>query len=119
MTPLIAAHEDQDLVDCLVVLIELADTAPKLFRNVLPNVLTGMVSIAKDKSFEDRTRQTVLELLLSLAEAAPSMIRKLPNFAQEVIPVAMEMVTDIDDDEEWYTTDDVRSFFFFFLKNLP
>ncbi|KAG0747446.1 hypothetical protein G6F57_000579 [Rhizopus arrhizus] len=107
LTPLIAAHEDQDLVDCLVVLIELADTAPKLFRNVLPNVLTGMVSIAKDKSFEDRTRQTVLELLLSLAEAAPSMIRKLPNFAQEVIPVAMEMVTDIDDDEEWYTTDDI------------
>ncbi|KAG1473754.1 hypothetical protein G6F56_000773 [Rhizopus delemar] len=107
LTPLIAAHEDQDLVDSLVVLIELADTAPKLFRNVLPNVLTGMVSIAKDKSFEDRSRQTVLELLLSLSEAAPAMIRKLPNFSQEVIPVAMEMVTDIDDDEEWYTTDDI------------
>ncbi|CAO3670398.1 hypothetical protein G6F70_006836 [Rhizopus microsporus] len=107
LTPLIVAHDDQSLVDCLVVLIELADSAPKLFRNVLPHVLTGMISIAKDKSFEDRTRQTTLELLLSLAEAAPAMIRKLPNFAQEVIPVSMEMVTDIDDDEDWYTADDI------------
>lgn len=88
-------------------MIELGDSAPKLFRPVLPNVLTVMVSISKDKSFEDRTRQTALELLLTLSEAAPPMIRKLPNFAQEVIPVAMEMITDIDDDESWYTTDDV------------
>lgn len=69
-----------------------------------------MVNIAKDKSFDDRTRQTALELLLTLSEAAPPMIRKLPNFAQEIIPVAMEMITDIEDDETWYTTEDVSSF---------
>ena len=107
MSPIIAARDDQTLVDGLVVLIELGDSAPKLFRPVLPNVLTVMVSIAKDKSFDDRTRQTALELLLTLSEAAPPMIRKLPNFAQEIIPVAMEMITDIEDDESWYTTEDV------------
>lgn len=70
-----------------------------------------MVTIAKDKSFEDRTRQTALELLLTISEAAPPMIRKLPNFASEIIPVAMEMITDIEDDESWYTTEDVSCFF--------
>jgi hypothetical protein len=88
-------------------LIELGDACPKLYRPVFANVLTVMVSIAKDKSFDDRTRQTALELLLTLSEAAPPMARKTPNFASEIIPVAMEMITDIEDDESWYTTDDV------------
>lgn len=107
MAPIIAARDDQTLVDGLVVLIELADSSPKLFRPLLTEVLSVMVTIAKDKSFDDRTRQTALELLLTLSEAAPPMIRKLPNFAQEIIPVAMEMITDIEDDESWYTTEDV------------
>lgn len=107
LSPIIAARDDQTLVDGLVVLIELADASPKLFRPVLPNVLTVMVSVAKDKSFDDRTRQTALELLLTISEAAPPMVRKLPNFASEIIPVAIEMITDIDDDESWYTTEDV------------
>jgi len=109
LSPVIAARDDQVLVDGLVVLIELGDNCPKLFRAVLPNVLTVMVSIAKDKSFDDRTRQTALELLLTLSEAAPPMARKIPNFASEIIPVAMEMITDIEDDESWYTTEDVSS----------
>lgn len=66
-----------------------------------------MVNIPKDKAFEDRTRQTSLELLLTLAESAPGMAKKLPNFASEIIPVALEMTTDIEDEESWYTTDDV------------
>lgn len=90
-----------------MVLIDLADSVPRLFRSVLPNVLSVMVSIAKDKSFEDRTRQTALELLLTLCESAPAMCRKVPNFANEIIPVAMEMITDIEDEPTWYSTDDV------------
>ncbi|KAG2213565.1 hypothetical protein INT46_002271 [Mucor plumbeus] len=108
LSPVIASRDDQTLVDGLVVLIELGDACPKLYRPVFANVLTVMVSIAKDKSFDDRTRQTALELLLTLSEAAPPMARKTPNFASEIIPVAMEMITDIEDDESWYTTDDLE-----------
>ncbi|KAI9024505.1 hypothetical protein CLU79DRAFT_834266 [Phycomyces nitens] len=107
LSPIIAARDDHTLVEGLIVLIELADNCPRLFRPVLANILTVMVGIAKDKSFEDRTRQTALELLLTLAEAAPGMVRKVPNFASEIIPVAMEMTTDIEDDEDWYTTEDL------------
>ncbi|KAI8343761.1 hypothetical protein BC941DRAFT_100252 [Chlamydoabsidia padenii] len=108
LSPIIAARDDQTLVDGLVVLIDLADSVPRLFRSVLPNVLNVMVSIAKDKSFEDRTRQTALELLLTLCESAPAMCRKVPNFANEIIPVAMEMITDIEDEATWYSTDDLE-----------
>ncbi|KAI7872213.1 armadillo-type protein [Spinellus fusiger] len=107
LSPIIAARNDATLVEGLIVLIELADSAPRLFRAVLPNLLTVMVGIAKDKSFDDRTRQTAMELLLTLAEAAPGLVRKVPNFASEIMPVAMEMTTDIEDDEEWYTTEDL------------
>lgn len=97
-------------------LIDLGDNAPRLFRPVLSNVLTVMVTIAKDKSFEDRTRQTALELLLTLCEAAAGMCRKTPNFANEIIPVAMEMITDIEDDETWYTTEDVSDYYKLYIK---
>ncbi|CEP09674.1 hypothetical protein [Parasitella parasitica] len=108
LSPLIASHQDEALVDSLVVLIELGEYCPKLYRSVFANVLTAMVNVAKDKSFEDPTRQTALELLLTLSEASPSMARKSPNFASEIIPVALEMITDIDDDESWYTTDELE-----------
>ncbi|KAF7725557.1 hypothetical protein EC973_009512 [Apophysomyces ossiformis] len=107
LSPVIEARDDQKLVDGLTVLIELADNSPRLFKPVLPNVLSVMVNIAKDKSFEDGTRQMALELLLTIAEAAPGMARKTPNFASETIPVAMEMMTDIEDDGSWYITDDL------------
>lgn len=77
-----------------------------------------MVTIAKDKAFEDRTRQTALELLLTLCEASAGMCRKIPNFANEIIPVAMEMITDIEDDESWYTTEDVSYKYIIYIKDM-
>ncbi|KAI1316705.1 hypothetical protein EDD11_009594 [Mortierella claussenii] len=109
LNSLMSAGNESELVDALVVMIELAEHSPKLFRHVLISVLPFMLLIIKNKSFEDRTRQSALELLLTLAECSPNLIRKTtPDFALTLVPVALEMMTELDDeDQEWYTTDDL------------
>jgi len=107
LTPLAATPDEDALTDSIMTLIELAENCPRLFRSALPNVVTFMINIAKEKKFEDALRQTALELLMTLTEAAPGMVRKVSDFTNQVIPVALEMMTDMEDEEKWYTTDDL------------
>jgi importin-5 len=107
LTPLAATPDEDALTDSIMTLIDLAENCPRLFRSALPSVVTFMINIAKEKKFEDALRQTALELLMTLTEAAPGMVRKIADFTSQIIPVALEMMTDMEDDEKWYTTDDV------------
>ncbi|CAG8588523.1 5786_t:CDS:10, partial [Dentiscutata erythropus] len=107
LSPLVAHRDEDGLVDGIMVFIELGENSPRVFRPVLPIVMPFAINIMKDKSFEEGTRQTALELLLTLSEASPSMMRKTPDFCSQVIPISLEMMTELDDYEEWYTTDDL------------
>ncbi|KAF9103746.1 hypothetical protein BGX27_010397 [Mortierella sp. AM989] len=101
------------LAEGLIAMIELAEHSPRLFRHVLITLVPFMLSIIKNKHLEDQTRQSALELLLTLAECSPNMIRKsAPDFASTLVPVALEMMTELGEDEDednqiWYTTDDL------------
>ncbi|KAG0331637.1 hypothetical protein BG000_010719 [Podila horticola] len=101
----VATGEEDHLVEGLMALIELAEHSPRLFRNLVPSVLAFMIEIVKKKEFDDRTRQSALELLLTLAECAPGLVRKVPDYASAIVPVAMEMMTELEDDKEWYSSD--------------
>ncbi|CAG8558443.1 24474_t:CDS:10, partial [Racocetra persica] len=107
LSPLVAQRDEDGLVDGIMVFIELGENLPRIFRPVLPIVMPFAINIMKDKTFEDGTRQTALELLLTLSEASPSMMRKTPDFCLQVIPISLEMMTELEDDEGWYTTDDL------------
>lgn len=111
LSPLIAQRDEDGLADGIMVFIELAGSLPRIFKQVLPNVMPFAINIVKDKTFEDGTRQTALELLLTLSEASPSMMRKTQDFCAQIIPISLEMMTELDDSEDWYTTDDVRILF--------
>ncbi|CAG8599846.1 7803_t:CDS:10, partial [Ambispora leptoticha] len=108
LTPLALQRDEDGLVDGIMVFIELGENLPRVFRPVLPNVISFAINIMKDKTLEDGTRQTALELLLTLSEASPSMMRKTQDFCIQVIPIALEMMTELDDSEDWYTTDDIE-----------
>ncbi|PKC17490.1 ARM repeat-containing protein [Rhizophagus irregularis] len=108
LSPLIAQRDEDGLADGIMVFIELAGNLPRIFKQVLPNVMPFTINIVKDKTFEDGTRQTALELLLTLSEASPSMMRKTQDFCAQIIPISLEMMTELDDSEDWYTTDDLE-----------
>lgn len=102
------SKDEESLVEGLEVLIELAEFLPKVFKPVLPALLNFAVSIMSNKTdLEDRTRQSALELLVCLAESAPGMCKKTPGFTDKVVPVALEMMTEIEDDRDWYNVDEL------------
>ncbi|KAF9194751.1 hypothetical protein BGZ49_003131 [Haplosporangium sp. Z 27] len=108
------SEAETTLAEGLITLIELAEHSPRLYRHVLITLVPFMLSIIKNKHLEDQTRQSALELLLTLAECSPNMIRKsAPDFTSALVPVALELMTELgeDDDEinqEWYSTDDLN-----------
>src|SRR5690349_17340917 len=98
LNALATAGDEESLIEGLVVMIELAEHSPRLFRHVIVDVLPFMIEIVKKKELEDRTRQSALELLLTLAECAPGMVRKVPDYTTTIVPVALEMMTELEED---------------------
>jgi hypothetical protein len=54
------------------------------------------------KSFEDGTRASALEIVLTLSTAMPASLRKCDETRTMLIPAVVQMMTEVgDDDEEW------------------
>jgi hypothetical protein len=108
--PIMAQSDKEDMAaECLGYFIELAQESPKLFKAVLPNLVAFMAQQMQNTELEDATRQICLELLLTLTEHAPGMMRKHPNFAQTVIPITLDWMAELEDEQDWYTSENVLS----------
>lgn len=58
------------------------------------------------QDIEDSWRHLVLEVMVSLSENAPAMVRKrAEKYVVALIPLVLQMMTDMDDDEDWATSD--------------
>ncbi|KAJ2741550.1 importin subunit beta-3 [Coemansia sp. BCRC 34301] len=108
LDPLLRDNDETGLVEALSALIDAAEEAPKLFRSVLGSLITFATEIGKNNTLESTTRQTALEVLVTLAEAAPGMCRKNAQFSQSIVPVCMQMMSTVDDDSEWYTAETIE-----------
>jgi hypothetical protein len=94
---------DDDLIsDALNIYIDLAEHIPKLFRPILTNMIDITIKILSSQEFEDRVRHLAIELLLTLSEMAPNMMKRVPNFSAN-----LKMMSEIEDDKDWYTTLDL------------
>eukprot|EP00911_Craspedida_sp_UC1_P002453 UC1_evm1s1826 len=92
----------------LQAMIEVATDTPKMLRSVVLNVLEGMVEIAGNTAVNSDCRKLALEVLVSLAESAPGMIRKVPEYCAQVIPLCMSLLLDVEDVEGWTTVDELE-----------
>eukprot|EP00965_Chrysotila_dentata_P123462 4080480-Pleurochrysis_carterae.AAC.1 len=57
-----------------------------------------MITIASNADLEDSVRHLALEFLLTVAESAPTLARKLPDFCGMAVPVALQMMLEIECD---------------------
>lgn len=94
--------KESDALDGLTSIIELAAGHPKMFKTILPNTIQFMLMQMENVSLEDGTRQTCLELLVTLCEGAPGMMRKHETFASAIIPIVLNWMAELDDEKEWY-----------------
>jgi hypothetical protein len=61
-----------------------------------------------NKEYEDTVRQSALEVVVSLCESSPAMMRRQgAAYIAPLIEQCMTLMAEIEEDEEWYVTDQV------------
>lgn len=111
LPPIKDSQDSDDLSKALVALIDLAESAPKMFKPLFQNLVQFSVSVIQDKELDNICRQNALELMATFADYAPSICRKDPSYTNDMITQCLSLMTDLgeDDDDaaEWMASDDV------------
>lgn len=111
LPPIKESQDSEDLSRALLALIDLAETAPKMFKQLFENLVRFSVSVIQDKELDNICRQNALELMATFADYAPSMCRKDPAYTNDMITQCLSLMTDLgeDDDDatEWLSSEDV------------
>lgn len=63
-----------------------------------------MFQIASTANLPENTRHLGMEFMISLAEAAPSLVRKIDSFVQNIFPLCMNLMLDLEHDDDWLET---------------
>jgi len=94
-------------------LIELAESAPRMFKGLFNSLVTFSITVIQDKELTDVARQNALELMATFADHAPAMCKKDPSYTSEMVTQCLSLMTDVgaddDDAQEWSLSEDVRS----------
>jgi len=89
-------------------IIDLAETCPKFLRPQLDQLFVACMKVYGDKDQEDSWRHLALEVLVTLCETAPAMVRKVAgDQLAQAIQGILQMMTDVDDEEDWATSDEL------------
>ena len=100
--------QKQDDDALLKVLIDLAETTPKFLRGQLDNIMQMCMTVFSNEEMPDNWRQLTLEVLVTLAETAPAMVRKVGGkYIAALVPLVLEMMTDLEEDEKWSFSDEI------------
>ncbi len=112
--PLKDAQDSDQLSKALVALIELAEIAPRMFRQLFTSLVSFSITVIQDKELDDQTRQNALELMMTFADNAPQMCKKDPSYATEMVTQCLSLMTEIGEDDEdaseWASTENVREY---------
>lgn len=101
----IKAEEDQTL---LKLLIELAENCPKFLRPQIEFIFDMCIKVFANTDVEDPWRHLALEVIVSFAENAASMVRKhAEKYIEILIPAVLQMMTDIEHDSDWAVSDEL------------
>ncbi|XP_063224188.1 importin-5 [Bacillus rossius redtenbacheri] len=98
-------QSDDALLKCL---IEMSDTTPKFLRPQLAVVIEMCMKVVGNEEMLDSWRQLGLEVIVTLAETAPAMVRKVgAKHIADLVPHVLKMMTDIEDDPDWSVSDEL------------
>jgi len=99
--------ESQEDEACLKSLIDIAEAMPKYLRPQLAEIFSLCLKMVGNEELGESWRHLALELVITTAETAPAMVRKVcGNNIGEVVQACLKLMTDIDEDEDWTTDDD-------------
>lgn len=100
--------EKQDDDTLLKVLIDMAECTPKYLRPQLHIVFEICMKVFSNTEIMDSWRQLALEVMVTMSETAPAMVRKVCNkYVEALIPLILQMMTDLEDEDDWSVSDEL------------
>ena len=113
LPPIKDSQDSDDLSRALLALVDLAESAPKMFKHLFSNLVQFSISVIQDKELDSVCRQNALELMATFADYAPSMCKKDETYTNDMITQCLSLMTDLGEDDEdaaeWLAADDVSS----------
>ena len=108
MLNIIALSIQQGDDDALIKsLVDVAETCPKYLRPQLEPILQLTVKVLPDQEIPESFRHLLLEVVVTLSETAPGMVRKVSGkYLGVLIPQILTMMTELDDEENWSISDE-------------
>jgi HEAT repeat protein len=100
--------QQQDDDTLLKVLIDLAENTPKYLRPQLLPIYDMCMKIFSDAGALDSWRQLALEVMVTLAEMAPAMVRKnAGKYMEQLVPLILQFMADLEEEEGWAEADEI------------
>jgi HEAT repeat protein len=99
--------EQEEDDSCLQRLTDIASTVPKMLRNHLPELCSMCIKTLSNAEADTNFRHAALEVMVSLAESNPAMVRKqCASFIPQILNQCLILMFDLEDNPEWYEADD-------------
>ncbi|GFR78745.1 importin-5 [Elysia marginata] len=102
ITDSVRAQEDDSLLKCL---IELSENVPKFLRSQLEHVFELCLEVVSESNIDDTWRQLALEVIVTMSETAPPMVRKFGKFIPLLVHQVLALMVDLEDEEDWALQD--------------
>ena len=111
LPPLKESGDAENLSRAIIALIDLAQRAPIMFKSLFHSLVQFTISVIQDKELDDQARQNGLELMATFADYAPTMCKKDPSYASDMVTQCLSLMTDVgsddDDASSWNESQDV------------
>ena len=89
-------------------LIDLSETCPKYLRPALEQLFAHCIKIFGNQEQTDSWRHLALEIVVTLSETAPAMVRKVAGgHLAPAIQATLHMMTEIEEEDDWATSDEL------------
>ena len=111
--------EKQDDEACLKTLIDISEAMPKYLRPQLEQIFQLCLKMVENEDLGESWRHLALEFIVTTAETAPAMVRKVVGGSIGlVVQACFKMMTDVDEEEDWSVNDEPEVPKYFCFKNL-
>jgi len=96
------AKEEEEARLCLELFLDVIENYVLFLKPYLSDIISACVTIINTSHLEDDTQHMALELLISLCETKPGMMKKVPKFAETMATLIVKMMCTLEDDSDWY-----------------
>jgi len=99
--------EKQDDDACLKSIIDIAESMPKYLRPQLVQIFDLCLKMVGNTDLIESWRHLALEVVVTTAETAPAMVRKVVGGSVgPLVQACLVMMTDLEEEEDWAVSDE-------------